>query len=82
MTKDKVMSHDIPWRPWECVRAGIFRIYNKNCFCIVDYHSKFPVMKWMEGFSTDNLIKACKIIFSECRLPSKIVSDAGPNSYF
>ena len=30
----------------------------------------------MEGFSMDKLIKTCKIIFSEYRLPIKIVSDA------
>ena len=34
-------------------------------------------MKQVEGFSTDNLIKKYKIIFSEYRIPSSIVSDAG-----
>ena len=33
----------------------------------------------MEWFIVDNLIKACKIIFSEYRLPNKRVSDAGTN---
>ena len=33
----------------------------------------------MEGFSADNLIKPCNVIFSECGLPSKIVSDVGTN---
>ena len=36
-------------------------------------------VKQVEGFSADNLIKKCKIIFSEYRLPSKIVSDMGTN---
>ena len=37
------------------------------------------VIKQVEGFSADNVIKIGKIIFSEYGLPSKIVSDAGTN---
>ena len=33
----------------------------------------------IEGFSTDNLMKTCKIISSEKGLPSKIVLDLGTN---
>ena len=46
---------------------------------MVNYHSKFPVIKQVEGFSTDNLMKMCKMVFSEYGLPSKIVSDLGTN---
>ena len=38
---------------------------NKYYPCIVDYHSKFPVVKEVEGLSTDILMKTCKIIFLE-----------------
>ena len=31
----------------------------------------------MEGLSADNLILACKVIFSEYGIPKKIMSDAG-----
>ena len=71
-SKDKVMSHKMSGRPWESVRVDIFTINNKQYLCIVNYHSKFPVMN-VEDFSTDNLIKMCKIIFWENRLFSKIV---------
>ena len=33
-------------------------------------------MKKMEDLSADSLILTCKIIFSECGLPKKIVLDA------
>ena len=49
----------------------IFTISKKYYLCIVDSHCKFPVIKQVEGFSTDNLMKTCKIIFSEYKLPSK-----------
>ena len=52
---------------------------NNNYLCIVDYHSKFPIVKKAEDMSTDSLILACKFIFSEYGLPKKIMSDVGGN---
>ena len=37
------------------------------------------MIKQIDGLSIDNLIQMCKSTFSEQRLPSKIVSDAGTN---
>ena len=59
----------------------IFTINNKHYLYIVDYHSKFPVIKQIEGFSKDNLIEMCKFVFSEYGLPSEIVSDVGTNLF-
>ena len=55
----------------------MFTLNNKNYLCIVDCHSKFPVVKKAEDLSTDSFKLACKIIFSGCGLPKKIMSDAG-----
>ena len=33
------------------VRADIFHFNNKNYLCVVDYNSKFPVIKRLEGLS-------------------------------
>ena len=52
---------------------------NKDYLCIVDYHSKFSVIRKTENLSTDRGILACKIIFSGYGLPKKIMSDAGCN---
>ena len=57
----------------------MFQFNNKNYICIVDYHSKFPVIKRIEGLSADNLIDALKIIFAEYSIPHKIMLDAGTN---
>ena len=53
-----------------------FHLITSSTF--VDYHSKLLVIKQMEWFTADNLIKY-KIIFSEYGLPNKIASDAGTN---
>ena len=52
---------------------------NKHYLCIVEYHNKHLVVKQLEGFIADNLIKTGKIICSRHRLPSKIVLDADKN---
>ena len=45
----------------------------------MDGHRKFPVIKQVEGFSEDNIIKTWRIRFFEYGLPSKEVSDVGIN---
>ena len=51
----------------------------KKYLCIVDYHSKFPVIKRMEGLSAENLIARVKGIFAEYGIPHRLMSDAGSN---
>ena len=67
--KEKIIHHDIPLRPWEVVRADVFYFNKKNYLCIVDYNSKFPVVKILEGLSVENLINTVKIIFSVYGIP-------------
>ena len=45
--------------------ADVFHFNNKNDLCIIDHHSKFPVIKRMEGLSTEGLITTTKVIFAE-----------------
>ena len=68
------MSHGMPQKPWQFFRADISSINNKHYPCIVNYLSIVLVIKHVEGFSADNLAKACKIMFSEYRLPNEIVN--------
>ena len=75
--KEKIIHHDLPLRPWEVVRADIFHFSNKNYLCIVDYDSKFPVIKGLEGLLVENLINTVKIIFAKYGIPQKIMSDTG-----
>ena len=67
--KEKIIYHNIPLRPWEVVSADIFHFNNKNYLCIVDYNSKFSVIKKLEGFSAECLINTVKIIFTKYGIP-------------
>ena len=77
--KEKILNHDILLRPWEVLDADVFHLNNKNYLCIVDYHSKFPVIKRLEGLSTEKLITTAKVIFTEYGIPCKLMSDTGTN---
>ena len=57
----------------------MFTLNNKYYLCIVDYHSIFPIIKKVEDLSADSLILTCKVIFAECRIPKKLMSDSGSN---
>ena len=59
----------------------MFTLNNKNYLGIVDYHSKFAVIKKREDLSADSLILTCKSIFSEYGLPKEIMSETGGNLF-
>ena len=61
--KDKKVSHEILVRPLEFVEANVSTVNNRHYLCIVDYCSKFPFTKQVEGLSTHNLVKHAKIFF-------------------
>ena len=62
-SKEKIIHHEIAVKSWEIVGADIFTLQNRNYLHIVDYHSKFPVIKPVEDLSADSLILTCKIVF-------------------
>ena len=76
--KEKIIHHEILLRPWEVLGIDIFQL-NKKYLCIVDYHSKFPVIKRMEGLSAENLIVTMKVIFTEYSILCRLMSHAGSN---
>ena len=63
--KEKIIHHDILLRPWGVIGVNIFQLNNKNYLCVVDYHSKFLVIKRMEELSAENLTTTVNIIFAE-----------------
>ena len=77
--KEKIINHNIPLRPWEVLDTDIFHFNNKNYLCIIDCHSKFPMVKGLEGLSAESLIATIKVIFAKYGKPCKLMSDAGTN---
>ena len=76
--KEKTIHHGIPLRLWEVIGVDVFQHDYKNYLCIVDYHSKFPVIKRMEELSAESYCSS-KIIFVEYGILCRLMSDAGGN---
>ena len=62
-SKEKIIHHEVPGKPWEVVGTDMVTLHNKNYLCIVDYHSMFPVIKKIEDLSAYSLILLHKIFF-------------------
>ena len=63
----------------KCLTQMSFTLIIRNYLCIVDYHSKFPMVERLEGLSVESLITAIKVIFTEYGIPCKLMSDTGTN---
>ena len=70
--KEKIICHEIPAKPWEIVSADMFTLHKGNYFYIVDFYSKFLVIKKTEDLSADCLTLPYKIFLEYC-LPKKIM---------
>ena len=77
--KSRIIHQDILAKPWEVIGADMFTLNNKHYLCIIDYHSKLPIIKKTEDLSEDSLILSSKVIFAEYRPPNKIMSDSYGN---
>ena len=75
----KSIVYKIPCRLWEVAGADIFMINGEILLCIVDYHSKFPIVKKVNSLSADDLVRMTNLILAESGLPEKNVSDADTN---
>ena len=78
-TRETAQPHDIPSRAWEVVGTDLLNCNNHEYLIIADYYSKFPIISKMNGLTTSNMvISTMKQIFSEHGIPSRVVSDNGP----
>ena len=75
--KERIIQHQILGKPWKVVSACRFSLYNKHYLRIVDYYSKFPIVKRAEGLLADSIIPASTVNFAVYQLPRRIVSEAG-----
>ena len=77
--KETLQSHDIPSRAWGIVGTDLFNYNNHEYLIIADYYSKFAIILRMSGPTTSNMvISTMKQIFFEHGIPSRVVSDNGP----
>ena len=72
------LGHEVPTVPWSQVVTDIFHYESQPYLLIVDYTSRFPVVRRLKSMSAQNITEHFKSIFSEYGWPDTLVSDNGP----
>ena len=72
------LGQEIPTRPWVKLATDIFTFNNENYLFIVDYMSRFPMIRHLSNMTAKMIAEHMKAIFSELEVPKTLVSDNGP----
>ena len=76
--KKDMLHHEIPHTPWTKLATDIFHFQGTNYLILVDYTSKFPVVKQLRKIDQRAVITALEETFTERGYPDELVSDNGP----
>ena len=75
---EPLQSHPTPELPWHMVVTDLFEIKNSKYLLLVDYYSRFPVLRKLGNTMSKVLVQEMKAVFAELGVPNVIVSDGGP----
>ena len=72
------LGHEVPPVPWSKVATDIFHYESHSYLLIVDYTSRFPIVRELKSMSAQHIAEHFRLIFSEYGWPDILVSDNGP----
>ena len=72
-----VMQPDLPTRPWEKLGTDIFEFEGNKYLMIVDYYSRFPVIRLLGDITADTICNHFTSVLAEYGLPSLTIADFG-----
>ena len=72
-----IMQPELPTRPWEKIGADIFHFKESNYLMIVDYYSRFPVIRPLTDMKASTVSAQFTSVLSEYGIPSIILTDFG-----
>ena len=75
--RETVQSHPVPDFPWDSLASDIFHLNNMDYLLIVDYYSRFPVLRKLCSLTSKTVIRHFKEVFAEFGIPKTIISDGG-----
>lgn len=76
--REPLCSTPLPGRPWEKLGADLCEVEGMNFLVVVDYYSRYPEVKQLNGTKSADVILALKGIFSRFGIPNVLISDNGP----
>jgi hypothetical protein len=72
------LGQEVPTQPWKKLATDLFTFDRSNYLLVVDYMSRFPVIRKLSDMTAKIVTGHMKAIFSELGTPTAIVSDNGP----
>ena len=72
------LRQEIPTHPWTKVTTDIFYFDGDSYLLIVDYTSRFPVVRKLKSTTAQYVTSQMKLMFSEYGWPETIISNNGP----
>ncbi len=76
--KMPILQPDLPTHPWEQLGTDIFEFQGHKYLIIVDYYSRFPIIRLLQDTTAETVCNNFKSILAEHGLPSTILADCGP----
>ncbi|CAH8629063.1 unnamed protein product [Dicrocoelium dendriticum] len=77
-TKEPMMLHDVPDRPWQKVAVDLFWDNGKDYLLTVDYYSDYFEIDLLTTTTTEAVINKLRCQFARHGIPEELVSDNGP----
>ena len=72
------LGQEILIHPWTKIATDIFYFDGASYLLIVDYTSRFPVVRKLTSMTAQHVAGQMKLVFSEYGWPETIISDNGP----
>lgn len=76
--KEPMIPTPIPSRPWQIVGSDLFQWEGESYLAIVDYYSRYIEIERLRSTTSAAVIKKTKGIFARHGIPSRVMSDNGP----
>ena len=76
-TPHTALGHEIPPVPWSKVATDTFHYDSKSYLLVVDYTSRFPIVREIKSMSAQCIAEHFRLIFSEYGWPDTLASDNG-----
>ena len=78
-TKEPLMPHTLPSRPWQYIASDLFEINGKQYIRTVDRYTKYPLVDYMPNpVSSHAVTEKVKTYCAMFGRPDEIMTDGGP----
>ena len=75
---EPLMPTEMPERPFQKVGVDLFEFNKQTYLLIVDYFSRFPIVKLLSSTTSMDVINHLKSAFAQHGIPQILLSDNGP----